>query len=87
MNAEEQLERARTYREHLAKTDRRRTIMMTIALTGAMVVSMLFLLYAFVQKSRADAQHKECNRLMTEALSAHEEMLNLKAELEACKSK
>ena len=84
MNAEDQIEKARIYREHLAQTDRRRSTMIGIALAAATLASLGFLGFAFVQKGRADAMRREVERVKLEAEVARQETILVRAKLEAC---
>jgi hypothetical protein len=84
MNAEDQIEKARIYREHLAKTDRKRSIMIAIALAGATIISVVCLGFAFVQKTRADAMLREVEQLKVEAEVAKLELIRVRTQLDAC---
>jgi hypothetical protein len=84
MNAEDQIEKARIYREHLANTDRKRSIMIAIALAGATIISVGFLGFAFVQKTRADAMKLQVEQLKVEVEMGKLELNRVSAQLDAC---
>ena len=57
MNVEDQIRNLKQI-SPLSKEEKRKKIMTSIVLTGATVISVLFLTYAFIQKLEADKQRE-----------------------------
>jgi hypothetical protein len=84
MNAEELLERAKFYVQ-VAKTQRKRAVMTSVTLIAAALISLLFLVYAFIQKGLAEESQALAYRMKLEAEQAQTELSRLKEELKECK--
>lgn len=54
MNAEEQLQKARVNRDQLDKTQLRRARITALVLASATIISLIFLVAAFIYKQEAD---------------------------------
>ena len=66
--------------ETFLKREKKRSAIVAIVLMSAPLVSIVFLGYAFVQKS-------EASKARTEAVQSQAEVVQLKAELDACRPK
>lgn len=84
MNAEELLERSKFYVQ-VAKTQRKRAVMTSVTLMAAALISLLFLVYAFIQKGVAEESQTFANRKVLEAEQGKAELSQLKQELKECK--
>lgn len=87
MNAEEQLRNLKQI-PPLTKEEKRRKIMTAITLAFAAAISVLFLLYAFIQKQEAEKQKELSVQLKAEAekqreIAEHQRLLAEKAMEEA----
>ena len=87
MNADDQLGKARIYRDHLAKADQKRSTMITIALAEATLISVALQGFGFVQKGRAEAMQCEVEQLKPAEEGAKLELIPVRTQLDACIAK
>ena len=84
MNAEDQI-RNLNQTPPLSKEEKGRKIMSSVVLTLATLISVLFLVYAFMQKQEADMQRKAAETAKMEADIQRAEAMKMRVETEYAK--